>query len=103
GSSRKYAISAKLSRTLPGMAILQLLLKLLVFRPFLGKSFLARLAFEDAAAPPDQGGRDRLNQYPLIRGLNHGSGALLDFEGGAKPTRNDDLTFCSKAYGLDRV
>ena len=47
------AIRAKLSSTLAGMALLDLSFLLLVFRPFLRKGFLARLAFEQAEATVD--------------------------------------------------
>src|SRR2546426_12189183 len=78
GSSRKKAMSAKLSSTLAGMALLQCLFLLRVLGPRFGERLAARLALEDAAPTLDERDSHGLEQNAIGRGLDNGFGAVFD-------------------------
>src|SRR2546423_1145595 len=93
GSSRKYAMRAKLSRTLPGMAFLEFLLLLLMLGPFLCERFFAWLSLEDSAPAPDERRRHRLEQNSFIGGNHHRFSPGLNIKFLAQTPRNDHLAF----------
>src|SRR5437899_7818409 len=93
-------MSAKLSSTLAGMALLQFLLLFFVLGPFLGQRLVAGLALEDAAPMLDQRGGDRLEEDAFGRSLNHSLRAVLNVELFSKPRRNDHLAFCGEPNGI---
>src|SRR5439155_10987031 len=100
GSSRKYAMSAKLSSTLPGMALLQLTLLFLVLGPFVGQRLLARLVLENAAPMLDERGGHRFQENPFRCRLNHGLRAVLNMELSPQPRGDDDLAFRREPDGI---
>src|SRR5258706_12330295 len=100
GSSRKYAMSAKLSSTLADMAILQFLFFVLVFRPFLDQALAACLALDNPAPLFNEGGGHWLEQYAFGRCLNHRFCSILNMKLFAQPSRNHDLPFSGKPTGI---
>src|SRR6266496_204648 len=87
-------MSAKLSSTLAGMALLQFPLLLFVLGPFLGQRFIPRLALENAAPLFDQRGGDGFQENPLRRVLNHSFCPVLNVKLFPQPSGNDHLAFC---------
>src|SRR5262249_2673968 len=93
-SSRRYAMSAKLSRTEPGIPrFLELFFFLLVFRPPLAQWLFSRFPLQNAAGAFDGRASDRLEQDSLRRRLYHRLRGILDFKFPADPSGNDNLPF----------
>src|SRR6266436_9821221 len=84
-SSRKYAISAKLSSTLAGMTFLQFLFLFCVRRPFFREGLVAGFPLYDSAPLPDQGGGDRLQEDTFRGGLHDCFGAVLNIKSFSQP------------------
>src|SRR5438552_1861694 len=93
-------MSAKLSRTLADMAILEFPFLLFVVRPFLSQGLIAWLALDNASPLLDESGGHRLEKNAVRRCLNHGLGSLLNMQLLAQPRGNDDLAFGGKPYGI---
>src|SRR5260221_14331880 len=82
------------------MALLDLSFLLLVFRPFLRKGFVARLAFEQAEATVDGPPGHGFEQDPFGRGLDHGLGTLLDAKLFTKPAWDHNLSLGGEPDGI---
>src|ERR1700689_4243444 len=93
-------MSAKLSSTLAGMALLERSFLPFVFGPVVGQRPVPRRALEDTAPASDECRSHRFEEDTLRRRLNHRFGSVLDFELLAKTQRDDDLPFCRKPHGL---
>src|ERR1700691_57729 len=103
-------MSAKLSSTLAGMALLERSFLPFVFGPVVGQRLMprrlmsrrpvSRRALEDTAPASDECRSHRFEEDTLRRRLNHRFGSVLDFELLAKTQRDDDLPFCRKPHGL---
>src|ERR1051326_4370248 len=93
-------MSAKLSSTLAGIALLERSFLLSVFGPVLGQRRVSRRTLEDAAPASDERRRHRFEQDALRRRLNYRFGSVLDFKLLAKTKRDDDLPFCRKPHRL---
>src|SRR5882672_1680355 len=96
-------MSAKLSSTLPGMAVLQFLFGFLVFGPTFGQRLLAGLALENATPVLDQRGGHGLQENPFRSGLDDSLGAVLNMELLPQPGGNDDLPLGGKPDGVGLV
>src|SRR5262249_38031049 len=93
-SSRRYAMSAKLSRTEPGIpGFFQCFFFLLVFRPPLPEWLFAGFPLQNAASAFDGRASDRLEQDSLRCHLHNRFGAVFDFKFPADPPGNDNLAF----------
>src|SRR6478752_4247412 len=91
-SSRRYAMSAKLSRTEPGIpGFFQCFFFFLIFRPPLPEWLFARFPLQNAAGAFDGRASDRLEQDSLRRRLHDCFRAVFDFKFPADPPRNDNL------------
>src|SRR5438105_12905510 len=93
-------MSAKLSSTLAGMALLERAFLPFVLGPVLGERPVSWRALEDTAPASDERRSHRFEEDTVRRRLNHGFGSVLDFELLAKAKRDDDLPFCRKPHGL---
>src|ERR1700691_2182276 len=94
-------MSAKLSSTLAGIAILECAFPPLVLGPVVFQGSVSRRPLEDTAPLPDERRRHRFEENPLRRRLHHGFGSFLDFELFAKAKWDDDLPFRSEPYRLE--
>src|ERR1035438_779228 len=101
GSSRKYAISAKLSSTLAGMALLECPFLLLVLGPVLRQRLDSRPALDDGAPAPNERRSHRFEKDSLRCGLHHGLGPVLDVELFAQAKRDHDLPLRREPYGFE--
>src|SRR6266487_1785573 len=91
-SSRRYAMSARLSRTEPGiLRFFQRFFLFFVFGPPLPEWFFARFPFQDAARAFDCRAGDRLEQDSFRRRLHDGLCAVLNFKLPPNPSWNDHL------------
>src|SRR5439155_22565445 len=91
-SSRKYAMSAKLSRTESAiLGFFQRFFLFFVFRPQLPKWPFARFTFQNAPRAFDRRAGDRPEQDSLRRGLTDCLCAILDFKLLADSAWNDHL------------
>src|ERR1700683_85128 len=96
-------MSAKLSSTLAGIAILECAFPPLVFGPVLFQRSVSRPPLEDTSPLADERRGHRFEENPLGCRLHHGLGSVLDFELFAKAKRDDDLPFRGEPYRLDFV
>src|SRR6266540_5673258 len=93
-------MSAKLSSTLTGMALLQLTLQLLEIGPVLSQRLVAWLASEDATSVLDQRCSDGLKEDSFHCRPNHGLCAVLNVELFPKPGGDHNLTLRRKPNGI---
>ena len=93
-------MSAKLSSTLAGMALLEFPFLLLVLGPFLGQRFVARLALQDTSSALDERGGHGFEEDSIRCRLNHGFGPVLNVELLAQSKRNYNLAFRREPNGF---
>src|SRR5208337_1570988 len=94
-------MSAKLSSTLAGMALLECPFLLLVLGPVLRQRLASRRALEDSAPALDERSGHGFEKDSLRCGLNHGLCPVLDVELFAQAKRDDDLPLRREPYGLE--
>src|SRR5271167_5271816 len=94
-------MSAKLSSTLAGMALLERAFLPFVLGPVLSQRPVSWRALEDTAPASDERRSHRFEEDTLRRRLHHRFGPVLDFELLAKTKRDDDLPFGRKPHSLE--
>src|ERR1700722_19672092 len=94
-------MSAKLSSTLAGMALLECPFLFLVLGPVLCQGLAPLRSLQDTAPAPDKRRRDGLEKNTLRCGLDHCFGSILDVKLFAQAKRDDDLPLCSEPNGLE--
>src|SRR5205809_7472114 len=93
-------MSAKLSSTLAGMALLKFPFLLLLLGPFLGQRLVARLALDDSPPAPNERSSHRFEENSFRRRLNDCLCPVLDLELFAEAKRDHHLPFRREPDGL---